>query len=274
MQPIPIGSTRTLTGDTIVSEIVRNARAYLLSFDGVTTQILDDHLHNWKLLRRDSIPGLYRALLFHAKNRQGMPNSIGDVARLQGVFFNFDPGQVLQHYHTHTAILDQIIAQGVPIAGQIDPNNQRSHWVIYAKAALSAARFLQNFATAPSFHDFVKSFYVNQYSRLALPLLLKEELFGFGFALACDFLKESGYKEFVKPDTHLNEICRAAKITSADTDYGVFKDVVAYCMEHNLVPYEFDKLIYLVGSGKLDLVKKSLPTNKGEFIDNWMPRKG
>ena len=255
-------------------QIVHNARAYLLSFVGMTTDILDVHIQNWRHLRQDSVPGLYRTLLHHAKNRQGMPNSIGDVARLQGIFFDFDPAQVVGHYDEHTAILDQIIAQGIPTAGHINPGNQRSHWVIYAKAALSAAKFLQSFPTAQSFHDFVESFYVNQYSRLALPLLLKEELFGFGFALACDFLKESGYNGFVKPDTHLNDICRAAGITNAKTDFGVFKDVVAYCTEHDIVPYEFDKLIWLVGSGNLYLVNRSLPTNKGDFIANWMRRVG
>ena len=254
--------------------IVRNARAYLLSLDGMSTEILDAHLQSWQHLRQNSLPGLYRTLLLHAKNRQGMPNTIGDVDRLQGIFFGFDPVRVAANYQTHTDILDQIVAQSVPTAGRIDQNNQRSHWVIYAKAALSAAKFLQTFPTAPSFHDFVQSFYVNQYSRLALPLLLKEELFGFGFALACDFLKESGYNGFVKPDTHLNDICRAAGITHAVTDFGVFKDVITYCTEHNLVPYEFDKLIWLVGSGNFYLINKTLPTSKAEFIANWMRREG
>ncbi|RYF44528.1 MAG: hypothetical protein EOO38_17715 [Cytophagaceae bacterium] len=193
----------------------RNARAYLLSLDGMAPEVLDAHLQNWQHLRQNTIPGIYRRLLHHAKNRQGMPNSIGDVARLQTVFFGFDPARVAAQYQTYTDILDQILAQGVRTAGRIDRNNQRIHWVIYAKSALSAAKFLQAFPTAEAFHEFVQSFYGSPYSRLSLPLLLKEEIFGFGFALACDFLKESGYNGFVKPDTHLNDICRAAGITTA-----------------------------------------------------------
>lgn len=253
-----------------MSRLARNARAYLLSLPGVSEQILDAHLQNWRHLRQESIPDIYRTLLHHAKNRQGMPNSIGDVARFQNIFFDFDPTRVAAHYQTHLDILAQIVAQGIPTAGVINPESQRSHWVIYAKAVLSAAHFLRDFPTAQSFHEFVQSFYGNHYSRLALPLLLSEELFGFGFALACDFLKESGYNGFVKPDTHLNEICRAAGITSADTDFRVFKDVVAYCAEHDLVPYEFDKLIWLVGSGNFYLINRTIPVNKGEFISTWM----
>ncbi|HUQ68751.1 MAG TPA: hypothetical protein VM165_04465 [Planctomycetaceae bacterium] len=253
-----------------MTRLVRNARAYLLSFNVLSERTLDEHLLNWQHLRQETIPDLYRTLLHHAKNRQGMPNSIGDVARLNGIFFGFDPQLVATNYRTHADILDQIAARGVPTAGQINPDNPRSHWVIYAKAALSAAHFLRDFRTAQSFHDFVQSFYTNQHSRLALPLLLKEELFGFGFSLACDFLKESGYNGFVKPDTHLNDISRAAGITTSEKDYGVFKDVVAYCTEHGLVPYEFDKLIWLVGSGNFYLVNRRLPTSKATFIKAWM----
>lgn len=257
-----------------MTSLIRNARGYLLSLDGVSDQMLDAHLQNWQRLRQDSIADIYRTLLHHAKNRRGMPNSIGDVARLREVFFGFDPVLVAKNYQTHRDILTQIATQRVSTAGTVDPENKRSHWVIYSKAALSAARFLRDFPTAESFHDFVRSFYINLHSRLALPLLLKEELFGFGFALACDFLKECGYEGFVKPDTHLNEICRAAGITTAESDFGVFKDVVAYCTEHGLVPYEFDKLIWLVGSGNFYLVNKKLPANKEVFITNWLRRNG
>lgn len=257
-----------------MTRLVRNARSYLLSLPGVSEEALDAHLNSWHHLRKESIPDIFRTLLHHAKNRQGMPNSIGDIARLHDVFFGFSPEQVAAHYPTHRDILNEIVARRIPTAGAINPDNQRSHWVIYAKAALSAAHFLRDFPTAQSFHDFVQSFYTNHHSRLALPLLLKEELFGFGFALACDFLKESGYSEFVKPDTHLNDICRAAAITGAETDFGVFKDVVAYCTEHELVPYEFDKLIWLVGSGNFYLINRTVPTDKGAFIAEWMHREG
>lgn len=253
-----------------MKNLVSNARDYLLSLPDVSEQMLDDHLQEWKRLSKNSIPDIYKTLLHHAKNRQGMPNSIGDINRLSGIFFDFDPKEVILNYKNYNDILSEINKQKISISGTIEFDNKKSHWVIYAKAAISAANFLNNFQSAQSFHDFVNSFYINQYSRLALPLLLKEELFGFGFALACDFLKESGYNGFVKPDTHLNEICRAAGITEADTDFGVFKDVISFCDQYGLIPYEFDKLIWLVGSGNFYLNKKKIKTNKNIFIDEWM----
>lgn len=257
-----------------MTRLVRNARAYLLSFDGVTAGDVDAHLEGWRHLQKDSIEGLYRSFLNHAKNRQGMPNTIGDIARLDGLFFDFDPGRVVAAYATYADILDRLVAQKVPVAGRVDPDNSRSHWVVFAKSALSSAAFLSRFQDAREFHHFVHSFDANEYTRLALPLLLKEEVFGFGFALACDFLKENGYSGLVKPDVHLNAICRAAGISGSQTDYGVFKDVIAYCEEHDLVPYEFDKLIWLVGSGELYPGKPRLRTSRNVFIDDWLGRGG
>lgn len=73
----------------------------------------------------------------------------------------------------------------------------------------------------------------------------------------------------MKPDTHLNDICRAVGITVAETDFGVFKDVIAYCNKYNLVPYEFDKLIWLVGSGDFYKSKVMIKTSKQDFIKRW-----
>jgi hypothetical protein len=144
--------------------------------------------------------------------------------------------------------------------------NPLNAWVIYTKAITSCAQFLLSFKNAQEFHKFVSDFYTNEHTKLALPLLLKEEIFGFGFALACDFLKENGYPEFIKPDTNLKYIVKEVGITKAKTDYGIFKEVVAYCTKNGLVPYEFDKLLWLIGSGNFYLEGLSVPTNKRDFI--------
>ena len=91
------------------------------------------------------------------------------------------------------------------------------------------------------FNRFVEGFYTNEYSRVALPLLLEREIFGFGFALACDFLKDSGYPEFIKPDTHIKDIARGVGITQSSDQYQIFKNVITYCRSINRLPYEVDK---------------------------------
>jgi hypothetical protein len=248
------------------SPLARSARKYLLSFDNVDDKLIDSHLQNWKSQKKSTMSGIFKTFLQHAKNRQAMPNTIGDIEKLAAVLFGYDARKVTSTYLSHTDLLQEILRKKVKTPTPIDISNPRSHWVIYAKSVISSAKFLQSFKNAAAFHQFVESFYCNAQSRFALPLLLKEEIDGFGFALACDFLKESGYSGFVKPDTHLNDICRAAGITSATTDFGVFKDVVAYCEDRDLIPYEFDKLVWLVGSGDFYLKKMKVNSNKTEFI--------
>ena len=252
------------------SPLATSARSYLLSFDGIGDQILDGHLQSWKTLKRNTKREIFKTFLDHAKNRRSMPNTIGDIEKLSPVLFDFEPDKVANAYANHVELLQEIFRLKIRTPSPIDVSNSRSHWVIYAKSILSSANFLRTFSGAAAFHEFVESFYCNAHSRLALPLLLKEEIVGFGFALACDFLKESGYSGFVKPDTHLNDICRAAGLTSSTSDFGVFKDVVAYCEKCDLVPYEFDKLIWLVGSGNFYLNKVFASTNKKEFIAHHM----
>jgi hypothetical protein len=241
-------------------------RRYLLAQPGITAPILDDHLTLWRKGKKNTIEALFRSMADHAKNRGGMVNFIGDVDVLSGVLFDFQPRKVTDQYATWRDLFDEIRQRKIKVPSKMVPNNPRNSWVIYTKSILSCAQFLSSFRTAQEFHAFVASFGVNEHSKLALPLLLKEELFGFGFALACDFLKENGYPNFIKPDRHVKDIATGVGITQSKTDYGVFKDVVAYCAKDDVVPYEFDKLLYLIGSGNFYLNGLSVPTNKWEFI--------
>jgi hypothetical protein len=247
-------------------------REYLLNFTDITNEILDAHLTNWKSQKKNSIDGpngVFRAMLTHAQNRQGMPNTIGGnkgINKLEGLLYGFSPKKVIAEYQNWERLIEAI-QETIEVPGRgINPNNPRSHWVVYTKSILSCAHFLNSFETIDSFNDFVERFYCNEYSKLALPLLLEKELFGFGFALACDFLKDNGYPEFVKPDVHVNAIARGVGITQATSDYGVFKDIINYCKHHNLIPYEFDKLLWLIGSGNFHLNNIQVMSHRDVFI--------
>ncbi len=247
-------------------KLISAGRKYLLAKPKVTEIILDNHLKQWQKGKKDSIRDLFCSMLEHAKNRGGMPNYIGEIKNLSEVLFNFNPQKIIRNYSSWHDIFDAISHQKIKVPSAMEKNNPRNSWVVYTKATFSCAQFLSTFKSAQEFHNFVSSFYTNEYTKLALPLLLEKEIFGFGFALACDFLKENGYPEFIKPDTHIKDIVRGVGITHAETDYDIFKEVVAYCSNNGLVPYEFDKLLWLIGSGNFYLNKLSVPTNKWEFI--------
>lgn len=234
----------------------------------MTNEIIDSHLNHWKSRKPKTIPELFRASLLHAQNRRGMPNSIGNIEGLRSVLFDFSPSEVSKKYQSWSELFDAISRGNYKPPGRLEKENNKSHWVIYCKSIVSIAEFLSTYSSIEEFDNFVHGFLTNKHSRLALPLLLKEEIFGFGFALACDFLKETGYPDFVKPDTHINDISRGLGITDAKNDFGVFKDLEAYCQRIDMLPYEVDKLFWLVGSGRFYLNNLKVNTSKWDFIKN------
>jgi hypothetical protein len=254
---------------------IGEAKTYLLAFPGVTEEMLNLHLYYWRGKKPKDMRALFYAFLNHAKNRQGMPNSIGEIDRLSKVLFNFDVYQTANKYSSWNDIFDSIQASNYRPPGRMDKENNKNYWVIYCKAIASISKFLSSYKGIEDFNAFVGNFLTNTNAntRLALPLLLQEEIFGFGFALACDFLKENGYPDFVKPDTHINFIAQNLGITKETSDYHIFKDVISYCQRINAIPYEVDKLFWLVGSGDFYLSKFQVKSSKVNFVKQVLAKK-
>ena len=242
------------------------AKEYLLSFDNVTNEMIDAQLNAWKHKKHDDIQSLFKSFLHHAKNRQSMPNSIGDIEKLKSTLFNFNHLKIIATYKTWDVLFDSIKKSKYKPPGRMVKNNNKSHWVIFCKSIISISEFLSSYQSMEEFEDFVNGFLTNEQSKLALPLLLKEEIFGFGFALACDFLKENVSPEFIKPDTHINYIAQKLGITSSNKNYHIFKDVEAYCNRIQVLPYEVDKLFWLVGSGNFYLSDIKVRASKIVFV--------
>jgi hypothetical protein len=80
-------------------------------------------------------------------------------------------------------------------------------------------------------------------------MLLDTEIVGFGFPLACDFLKGLGYENFSKPDVHVKEIFEGIGLCPyGSSDYEVFKAVARVARNAGVTPYNVDKLFWLIGS--------------------------
>lgn len=248
-------------------EYYNEAKDYLLSFDSVTNEMLDAHIDEWKQRKPKTINELFKAFLLHAQNRQGMPNSIGDIKRLSSALFEFDHIEVKKNYCDWGALFDAIVRSNYTPPGRMVRSNNRSHWVVYCKSIISIAEFLSSYKEIEEFEAFVEGFLTNEQSKRALPLLLSKEIFGFGFALACDFLKENVSPQFIKPDTHIKDIAIGLEITKSTEDYGIFKDVESYCARIEVLPYAVDKVFWLVGSGNFYLSGINVNSSKNEFIN-------
>ncbi|MBX7152901.1 hypothetical protein K1X84_14825 [bacterium] len=245
-----------------------SAKKYLLSFDGVTENILDSQI----VFDESQIPktksDLFFKMISHACNRQGMPNSIGDIKAISQFLYNFDSDATAENYNSWDDLFERIKGHYKP-PGRMVKSNPHSHWVIFCKSIISIATFLKRFITIDDFDSFVSSFISHSVAdvRLGLPLILEKEIFGYKFALACDFLKENVSPEFVKPDTHIKDIFIGLGISNPDaSDFQIFRDVIAYSEEIKTKPYTVDKMFWLVGSGDFYKHKVIIRSNKKEFI--------
>ncbi len=268
-QDIEFGTKNEVTKNRakIKKEIFAFAKKYLLSFESVDEALLNKYLDLWKDNKPDSIADLYAGILHSSSNKQGMPRSIGKIKELKPYLEDFYPDSVLKRYDGSWENLFDTIGNNYKPPGRMVKSNQRNYWVIFCKSAISSSLFLSKFSTLEEFNNFVSQFYLNEYTQVALPLLLSKEIYGLGFALACDFLKENGYPEFVKPDTHIKAIFKGLRLTKGDSDYDVFKDVVKFSNDIGELPYSVDKVFWLIGSGRFYKDDIIINSDRDTFID-------
>ena len=174
--------------------------------------------------------------------------AIGGVRELKPVLCEFEPARVLEKYASEREVFEAIMVQLEP-KGNINQTS-KGLWPIYCRTILSGARFLSQFGSAKDFYDWVDFFDEDERARPALPMLVAQEIYGIGFALACDFLMQLGYENFSKPDVHVKAIFPALGLCPLGTsDYEVFKAVARVARNVGVTPYNVDKLFWLIGSG-------------------------
>lgn len=255
------------------------AKSFLpnLGINGVTSNLIEKYLNPLTINPKPtSKQGIYRRLLESAQNanmKAGViGKSIGGVEKLSVVLESFTPQSVLDKYNDHwEAVLDDIVKQLKP-RGEIR-RTPRSIWPHYCQTILSAANFIEQFASTDDFFSWVDFFDKDDRARASLPMLLSREIEGFGFALSCDFLKELGYVNFPKPDVHLRDIFTALNLCpSKADDYQLFKAIIRLAGNADVSAYNADKVFWLIGSGNFydDLQignNGKIGSKKQEFIE-------
>jgi len=248
----------------------RLAEEYLLGFDQVTSEMLTQHLTDPDAAKSvSSIPGIYKQLVTSAQNKNMSPSvigrSIGGVHKLAKVLCRFYPAAVVRKYGADSRrLLNEIVARVRP-AGKVR-RKSRSIWPLFCRSVLSGAAFLSQFKLAEDFRAWVRFFDKDERARASLPMLISTEVDGIGFALACDFLKELGFQNFSKPDTHLKYILPRLELSESGDDYIIFKAISRIAHNTGKTPYEVDKLFWLIGSGNFYKDDLSIGRNREDFV--------
>lgn len=224
------------------------------SIEGVTPTIIDKYLNPLSLNPKPtSKEEIYQRILDSAQNanmKAGViGRALGGVEKLSIVLEGFNPRAVIDKYADDwKCILDDIVRKLKPRG--VIRRMPRSIWPHYCQTIISAANFIEQFPSASDFFNWVDFFDKDDRARASLPMLLGQEIEGFGFALSCDFLKEMGYVNFPKPDVHLRDIFTALILCpDKPNDYQLFKAVIRVADHAGVSAYDADKVFWLIGSG-------------------------
>lgn len=240
--------------------------AYNYLKNKVGNEILRQNIDYYIEYKPESLNDIFEQMLESLKNRQGFSNFISPVSEMKDILFNFDPKEVFKVYGDNYKELFQCFTKRFGNIYYMDINNKKNSWVIYSKGVLDCAKFLANFDSEKDFDTFVKSFSHYEFTIVALPMLLEAEIFGYGFPLACDFLKEIGYVEYGKPDVHLKDIFYELGLVDEKNDYKVFKAIVKIGKAVNEKPVIVDKVFWLIGSGNFHVNNIKIGSQKAEFV--------
>jgi len=232
----------------------------------LNNSILEEHLeHKSKF---DDISDANRRLIESLQNRWGMSNIIkfGDNEKdFSKILFEYNHIEILNNYKNADDLLDKFKLK----FDMQNSHGKRSLWRTFSEGVIDGSKFMASFKIKEDFDCFVETFantHHKKYTKAALPMLLAREIKGVGFALACDFLKELGYRDYAKPDVHLKKIFNALGLSLSD-DYEVYKSIIEMSEAVNEDAYRVDKIFWLIGSGNFNLVKIDIGSNRDEFIE-------
>jgi hypothetical protein len=193
---------------------------------------------------------ILRRLIESAKNYGRMQNLIGNITDLRKVLCDYDPSAIIQRYHGNSQeLLNCIIIEKAKTDRPILVTKPNILWSRYCRSIIEGASFLNRFRTVQEFRRFVDDYHDNPLTRKDLPQRLSKEIYGIGFALACDFLKEIGYQNYSKPDVYLKKILSKLSLSKNDDDEIVFEAVTRIAKNTGKTAYAVDKLFWLIGSG-------------------------
>lgn len=148
----------------------------------------------------------------------------------------------------------------------------RCLWKRWLNSVQDSASYVLQFNSGNDFGEQFSN--IDSRFLFAGPISIKRKITGIGFALACEALKELGFTQYVKPDTHINDVFVKLDLakeshSSLDTQLNVFDAAIELVQAYNskqgnsgqITAYELDKLIWLCCSG--NFYKENIRINEG-----------
>lgn len=255
------------------NELYQFAYSYLLSFNGVDEELIERHCTP-AINKPKTMNILFERLCVTAQNKQMYTNvigkSIGGVPKLKHVFCDFDPYKMSKKYgeNDNGLLLNEIVKK--VLKGKEIRSTNRSIWPQYCRTVIDSAHFLSRFKTTSELFGFFDSYANDSRFVSGLPLIISMEIYGVGFALACDFLKEIGYIQYGKPDVHIKSLFLALGLirdkNALQSDYDSLKVINEIAEACNVSAFKVDQVLWLVGSGNFYKTGLKIGRHRDDFI--------
>lgn len=246
-----------------LQEIYKTSYEYLVSI--LPAELKENDLHKYFFGDRrdyDSLNDVFEQFIASAQNYRSMPKTIQFYKRydaIKRILYDFDYKAV------KLLSVDELTNLFRTEFNIQTTDNKYNSWRKWSRSIIEIAEFVNEFKDVDDFRAFVNQFSYNKQTRIALPLLISTKIYGIGFALACDSLKELGYTEYPKPDVHLMEVFSEIELSKKEP-IDTFEAIVKMAEECGETPYKVDKVFWLICSGEFYLDKIKIPRHKDSLI--------
>lgn len=195
---------------------------------------------------------------------QSMPNIIGFNSKPERketynkIFCDYDHMKILDNYDEDSLFNE--FCKNFPVN---NANSKQNSWRKWARGIIDVCGYLSRFDTPEDFNEHFRSFNGD----LEGIVELQDNIYCMGFALSCNVIKDLGFTDYCKPDTHLIDVLSEIGFCS-DNPRSVFYKVREIAEANNITPFHLDSIIWLICSGyyyKHDGIK--IGSHKKEYID-------
>jgi hypothetical protein len=222
----------------------------------------------------DTLEDLFRTLLNAVVCTKRMKEAIGPIKNLGDLMQGFDPIKLCSLYGERWELLAEKIKDLKAVGNLKRVNISDDHWAyweMFCKSALSGACFLSQLKTVETFKAFVKGFQYNEMTAAVLPLLLQKEIYGLTFVSACTFLSQTGFCDYIPPDSKVKALLYDIEIIESKENYELLKTIIKIGRANNEKPNVVNKLFLMLAVGKLSEKKSKTNNLRSKFIDQITP---
>ncbi len=252
-------------------KIYHLAHEFLLDFSEINENIINKQLEEVDNKITESLDDVFFRFMESLQNANMKANVIGkSIKGIENLKKVIPTLKSMDSFKDENALLEKIFEELKPKSNKNVIEHQKDNksiWKRYVKSLFETREFMRQFSNIQDFKQWVEFFNDDDRARPALPMILSNEIYGLGFALSCDFLKEIGYLNFGKPDVHIKYIFYELGLSKSKNDYNVLKDIVRIAKNVGSKPYHVDKLFWLVGSGKFYLSDIEIGRQREKFVE-------